>query len=156
MRKRVVSERNNVAAPTDQEWMDLEDLAEIEVTSEDPAHPIESALIPGGKGWRAAEPGRQTVRVLFDKPQKIRRISLGFVETDQPRTQEFVLRWSPDGGRSYREVVRQQYNFSTPGSTREVEDYKPQLDNVTILELIVIPDISGGPARASLAELRLA
>jgi hypothetical protein len=94
--------------------------------------------------------------VLFDKPQKIRRIHLGFLETEQPRTQEFVLRWSPDGGRSYRDVVRQQYNFSAPGGTREIEDYTPQLNDVTVLELIIIPDISGGPARASLAELRLA
>jgi hypothetical protein len=156
MRKRVVSERNSVAPSTDPEWLDLEDVAEVEVTSEDPAHPIESALIPGGTGWRSAEPGRQTVRVLFDEPQKIRRIRLGFLETEQPRTQEFVLRWSPDGGRSYRDAVRQQYNFSTPGSTREVEDYRPQLNEVTVLELIIIPDISGGPARASLAELRLA
>jgi hypothetical protein len=156
MRKRVVNERTNVASSPDQQWMDLEDLAEVEVTSEDPAHPIESALLSSGAGWRSAEPGRQTVRVLFDEAQKIRRISLGFVETEQPRTQEFVLRWSPDGGRSYREIVRQQYNFSPPDSVRELEDYTVQLDNVTVLELIIIPDISGGPARASLAELRLA
>jgi hypothetical protein len=156
MRKRVVNERTNVAPSTDQEWLALEDLAEVEVTSEDPAHPIESALIPSGTGWRSAEPGRQTVRVLFDEPQKIRHIRLAFKEDKQPRTQEFVLRWSPDGGRSYRDVVRQQYNFSPPGNARELEDYTVQLDGVTVLELIMIPDISGGPARASLAELRLA
>jgi hypothetical protein len=156
MRKRVVNERTNIAPPTDQEWLDLEDLAEVEVTSEDPAHPIESALIPSGRGWRSAEPGRQTVRVLFDEPQQIRRIRLAFQEPEQPRTQEFVLRWSPDGGRSYREIVRQQYNFSPPGNARELEDYSVHLDGVTVLELTIIPDISGGPARASLSELRVA
>lgn len=156
MRKRVANEQANVAPATDQEWLDLEDLAEVEVTSEDPAHPIESALIPSGTGWRSAELGRQTVRVLFDKPQKIRHIRLAFQEPEQPRTQEFVLRWSPDGGRSYREIVRQQYNLSPSGSSRETEDYRVQLDSVTVLELIIIPDISGGPARASLAELRVA
>jgi hypothetical protein len=155
MRKRVVSERTNVTPTEDQEWMDLEDLAEVEVTSEDPAHPVETALIPGGAGWRAAEPGRQTVRVLFDQPQKISRVRLSFQEPEQSRTQEFVLRWSPDGGRSYREIVRQQYNFSPPDSARELEDYTVRLDGATVLELIVIPDISGGPARATLTELRL-
>ena len=39
-----------------------------------------------------------------------------FQEDEQERTQEFVLRWSPDGGQSYREIVRQQYNFSPPQS----------------------------------------
>jgi hypothetical protein len=77
-------------------------------------------------------------------------------EDRQERTQEFVLRWPPDGGRSYREIVRQRYNFSPPGATREVEDYTIDLDGVTTLELKIIPDISGGSALASLAELRVA
>jgi hypothetical protein len=66
-----------------------------------------------------------------------------------------VLRWSKDGGRSYREILRQQYTFSPPGATREVEDYTVNLDGVTALELTIVPDISGGDARASLISLRL-
>ena len=65
------------------------------------------------------------------------------------------MRWSPDGGQSYREILRQQFNFSPPGATREVEDYDVDLDRVTILELKIVPDISGGTARASLEQLRL-
>ena len=79
-----------------------------------------------------------------------------FQEGEQERTQEFVLRWSPNGGQSYREIVRQQYNFSPPEAAREVEDYNVDLDGVTALELKIVPDISGGSARASLAQLRLA
>ena len=79
-----------------------------------------------------------------------------FHESEQERTQEFVLRWSPDGGQSYREIVRQQYNFSPPGATREVEDYEVNLDGVTVLEMKIVPDISRGSAVASLAELRVA
>ena len=79
-----------------------------------------------------------------------------FHEGEQERTQEFVLRWSSDGGLSYREIVRQQYNFSPPDTTREVEDYTVSLDRVTALELSIVPDISGGDARASLARLQLA
>lgn len=60
------------------------------------------------------------------------------------RTQEFVLRWSPDGGRSFREIMRQQWNFSPPNSIREVEEYHVELSNVTVLELVIVPDISRG------------
>jgi len=79
-----------------------------------------------------------------------------FHEEEQARTQEFVLRWSPDGGQSYREIVHQQYNFSAPHAAPEVEDYNVDLNDVTVLELRIVPDISGGSARASLAQLRVA
>jgi hypothetical protein len=78
-----------------------------------------------------------------------------FQEGEQKRTQEFVLRWSPDGGLTYREIVRQQYTFSPPETAREIEDYDVDLDGVTVLELRILADISGGSARASLAQLRL-
>jgi len=65
------------------------------------------------------------------------------------------LRWSPDGGSSSEEIVRQQWNFSPPETTREVEEYQVELSNVTALELIVVPNMSGGAARASLKNLRL-
>ena len=128
----------------------------VEVTSEDGTYPIESALLTGGgRGWRAAGPGPQTIRLLFDKPQKLQRIHLDFKEAEVARMQEFVLRWSPDNGKSYREIVRQQWNFSLPGSVRETEDYAVELSAVTVLELIIVPDMNGGTARASLASLRL-
>jgi hypothetical protein len=146
----------NVSA-TNQEWLDLEPLAQVEITSEEMSHPIESALRPGrGSGWRAACPGEQIIRFLFDKPLKIRRIHLLFCEDQQGRTQEFILLWSPDRGQSYREIVRQQYTFSPLGATREMEDYRMDLDGVTALELRILPDISGGGACCSLEELFLA
>ena len=74
---------------------------------------MESALVSGEMlGWRAAESGTQTIRLIFDEPQRLTRIALVFEETETERTQEFVLRWSGDGGRSFREIVRQQWNFS--------------------------------------------
>ena len=135
----------------------MEELAEVEITSEDPAHPIESALLSGrASGWRAAGPGEQKIRLLFAYPQRIRRIWLSFVETHTERTQEYALRWSPDGGQSFQEIVRQQWNFSPQGATNETEDLHVELPAVTVLELSIIPDISGGNAFASLAQLRLA
>ena len=131
-------------------------LAVVEVTSEEKEHPVESALVSGEmRGWRAADSGTQTIRLIFDQPQRLARISLVFEETETERTQEFVLRWSPDGGRSFQEIVRQQWNFSPPNTSREVEEYQFDLSGVTVLELIIVPDISRGSAHASLKSLRL-
>ena len=157
MRKRIVRQSVQEVSPTDQHWLDLDRLAQVEITSEDAAHPIEAALLPDtGPGWQAARGGEQTLRLLFDTPTRLSRIRLVFDEEQHARTQEFSLRWSPDGGQSYRQLVRQQYNFSPPATTREVEDYTVNLDRVTALELSIVPDISGGEARASLARLQLA
>lgn len=157
MRKRIILPVQKDTSPPYEEWLDLERLAQVEITSEDAAHPIESALLPGrGTGWRATGPGEQTIRLLFTHPQRLRRIWLQFVEPVAERTQEFVLCWSPDGGQSFREIVRQQWNFSPQGATCETEDHRGDLSGVTVLELIIIPDISRGDARASLAQLRLA
>jgi hypothetical protein len=51
--------------------------------------------------------------------------------------------------------VRQQWTFSPPETKHEVEEYQVELSNVTLLELIVVPNISGGTDRASLTSLRL-
>jgi len=157
MLKRVIGQETQVASPPNHQWLNLDALAQVEVTSEEAAHPIESGLLPGSEsGWRAAQPGPQTIRLVFDQPQRIKRVHLEFHEIELERTQQFVLRWSSNGGESYREIVRQQYNFSPPGTTRECEDYPVDLDGVTTLELSIVPEISGGSARASLAQLRLA
>lgn len=158
MRKRIIQQGAQGASPADdQAWLDLEHLVQVELTSEDLEYPVEAALgITTGSGWRAQQPGKQTIRLQFDKPHSIKRIQLVFQEDERARTQEYVLRWSPDGGASWREIVRQQYNFSPPDSSREIEAYSVALDGLTTLELCIIPDISGGEARASLAQLRLA
>jgi hypothetical protein len=157
MRKRLIAEVRDSTLPPEQDWLNVEDLAQVEVTSEDPAHPIESALLHGaGSGWRAAEPGTQTIRLLFDRPQRLRWIRVDFVEPDFERTQEYVLRWSPDGGQSFRDIVRQQWNFSPQAATTEREDHRVDLSGVTVLELTITPNIGGGPAFASLARMRMA
>jgi hypothetical protein len=157
MRKRIIGHGPREVSAVEPVWLDLERLVQVEITSEDIDYPIESALIPGkGSGWRAAQPGEQTIRLLFDEPLRLKRIHLVFCEDGPERTQEFVLRWSPDGGQSYREILRQQYNFSPPEAAREVEDYDVDLDGLTALELRIVPDISGGSTRASLTQLRVA
>ena len=71
------------------------------------------------------------------------------------RTQEFVLRWSQGMEHSFQEIVRQEWNFSPHGSVREIEDYAVERTGVIVLELIIVPNKSGGEARASLRGFRL-
>jgi hypothetical protein len=155
MRKRLVTPTAESIRARGEGRLDVERAAVVEVTSEDKDFPVESAFVSGdARGWRAAAPGSQTIRLIFDHPQRLRCISLIFEEGDTRRTQEFVLRCSSDGG-SFKEIVRQQWNFSPPESMREVEEYQVELSNVTALELAIKPDIGGGVARASLRSLRL-
>jgi hypothetical protein len=157
MRKRLLTPVPESAPRAEPAWLDLDSLSTVEVTSEAKNHPVEAALLPSGiGGWRAAQAGTQVIRLLFDRPLEIKRIWLVFEETEGARTQEFVLRSSSDSGRSFREVVRQQWNFSEPDAVREAEDYLVDLTNVTVLELEIVPDKSGGEARASLESWRLA
>jgi hypothetical protein len=156
MRKRLITPTPPTVRSHAEGWLDVERAAVVEITSEEKDYPIESAFVSGpARGWRAAEPGPQTIRLLFDQPQRLKHISLVFEENKISRMQEFVLRWSSDGGTSFREIVRQQWNFNPPETIREVEEYQVELANVTMLELIVTPDKSGGIARASLKSMRL-
>lgn len=155
MRKRIITEPLPTPPP-EQGWLDLESIVSVEVTSEDNSSPIVSAQLQRDKeGWPAAEPGIQTIRMIFGQPQRLRRICVVFEETERKRTQEFTLRWSPDQGSSFRGIVRQQWNFSSPDATRETEDYAVDPSNVTLLDLTIEPDKEKGKARASLLSLRL-
>ena len=156
MRKRVIDSSSAAASPAAGGWLDVGGLAEVEFTSEEEARPVEAALVPGAAaGWRAAGPGEQTLRLRFDEPLELRRIFLLFKEEGTPRTQEFVLSWAP-AGQPHREIVRQQFNFNPAGATREVEDFRVELGGVSVVELKIVPDVSGGAARATLEQLRLA
>jgi hypothetical protein len=156
MRKRIITPTPSNIPTRSEGWLDVESTSVVEVTSEDKDCPVESVFGSGdARGWRASAPGSQMIRLVFDQPQTVRRISLVFEENEIARTQEFVLRWSPDDGSSVKEIVRQQWNFSPPESMREVEEYQVELSGVTVLELAINPNISGGAARASLKNFHL-
>ena len=161
MRKKVTAPPSGVAeakpAISEDTWLDIESLATVEVTSERDDSPIENALLLSRQSsWRAAQPGQQTIRLIFDRPRQLRRIHLVFKNLDRECTQEFLLRWSADPKGSFQEIVRQQWNFSPPESVREVEDYQVNLDPVAVLELTIVPDIRDSSSIASLSQLRLA
>src|SRR5712691_2870369 len=119
MRKRFVTPSPATVQARGEGWLDLEHAAAVEVTSEDKDFPIESALsIERGQGWRAAEPGVQTIRLVFDEPQELKRISLVFEEDEITRTQEFVLRASSNSGGPFRDfgsgvILLQRYSTVT-------------------------------------------
>lgn len=158
MRKKIIASTVTEPSPEASGWLDLEQaVAEVEVTSENAGCPVENALLPAsGTGWLAAASGPQTIRLRFGSPQRLQRIAVEFAGDDSARTQEFCLRWSADEGKSWREIVRQQWNFSPEGASVESEDYRVALDGATDLALEIVPDIAGGNALASLARMRLA
>ena len=135
-------------------WLDLSQCAAFEVTSEESGSPLENALSPEEKKWIAATPGEQTIRITFDEPQNISKIFLLFEETAKARSQEFVLSWQPAGQPEWREIARQQFNFSPPGTTIERENFTVSLQRASALELSITPERSGG-GHASLAQLRI-
>jgi hypothetical protein len=157
MKKRIITDSLPENEELNSSWLDLEALADVEVTSEDSGYPIEGALLPNqGHGWKASKPGKQTIRLLFRQAQNIRRIHLCFLESVNARTQEYVLRLSKRPGLPFDEIVRQQWNFSPDGSHTQSEDYVMALSGVSILELVIMPDISSENVFATLEKLRVA
>jgi hypothetical protein len=134
MRKKIVNPGTlNPAHRSLERWLDLQEVASVEVTSEDPDFPIEAAFRSDQSlGWRAAEKGTQIIRILFDRPRTLHRILLDFSETEIERTQEFTLRWSDGEAAPFSEIVRQQWSFSPRGSTNEIEDYTAKARGQTV------------------------
>jgi hypothetical protein len=156
MRKRIMEVGSDASHnESNERWLNLGEIATVEVTSEEDGFPIESVFASaGGTGWRAGRPGKQLIRIVFDQPVSIDRIQLRFDEPLVERTQEFTLNWCPATGGT-TEIVTQQWNFSPAGSITEIEDYAVSLRCVSALELAIQPDISHDGV-ATLAMWRLA
>ena len=159
LRKQIVP-RHSSESVFLQDEISIPDVATVQVTSEDAEHPIDNAFDhnrgPGGSRWIAVGPGEQTVILLFDRPQTIRKIGVEIEELAVNRTQELALSVSSDGGRTYRELVRQEFNFSPPGTTFERELWSTSATAVTHLRLEIQPDKGGRAGRATLISLMLA
>ena len=93
----------------------------------------------GRHRWIAGEPGEQTLILAFDAPQTIRHILLEVEKPEVPRTQELQLSLSCEGGKTYRELLQQEYNFSPPSTAFEREDWAVMADSVTHLRLVIKP-----------------
>jgi hypothetical protein len=133
--------------------------ATIAYSSEDAAHPVERMLDgrsrPGATRWMSARPDTTEHMVIeFDRPQTISRLVYEVEETMRERTQEVRVEVSEDGGRSYRQILVQEYNFSPGGATYQREEQRFNLRQVTHLRLTIVPNKSGS-GTATLATLRL-
>jgi hypothetical protein len=158
VRKQVLPESSeNRASQPGQ--IDVATVGTVLITSEATGYPANNIFDgrhgPGASRWVAAEDGEQTLVLAFDAPQTITHVELEIEETEVDRSQELLLSVSCDGGRTYREVVRQGFNFSPPGTTFEREGWAVRLDGVTHLRLRLWPDRGGKPARASITSLTL-
>ena len=156
MLRKQILEHQPTAQP---EGIPVADVATVLVTSETIEHPIEhvfdSLRGPGGSRWMAEKPGEQTLILAFDAPQTLRRVTLEVEEPAVSRTQELALAISNDGGQTYRELVRQEYNFSPPETSFEREDWKVSAERITHLRLWIKPDKGGKPCKATLTSLTL-
>ena len=135
---------------------DIPALATVFVTSEVPDHPVDHLFDasdgPGGTRWIAAGDGEQTVVLAFDAPQTICAVGVEAEESGATRTNVLTISLSDDGGRTYRERVRQEFNFS-PGTVFEREEWSMPADGVTHLRIVVQPDKGNAPHRATLTSL---
>ena len=158
LRKQIINAPGSTLGASPGE-IDIATVATVLVTSESPDHPVDHAFDgdrgPGGSRRVAGEPGEQTLILAFDAPQAIRRVALEIEEAEVARSQELQLALSTDGGRTYREVLRQEYNFSPPGTTFEREDWTVDTVGVTHLRLQIRPDKGGKPCRATTTSLVL-
>ena len=159
LRKRIVSESERSRIERETGTLDIPAIATILVTSEDAANPVDHLFVPRGDTgktrWVAADPGEQCLILDFDQPQTINGISLEIEETQVPRSQELTISVSTDGGQTYREIQRQEFNFNPLNTTVEKEHWTVSERGVTQLCLRILPDKSGGSARASLTSLVL-
>jgi hypothetical protein len=60
----------------------------------------------------------------FDRPQTISRLVYEVEEPARERTQEVRIEMSEDGGRSCRQILVQEYNFSPGGATYQREELR--------------------------------
>jgi hypothetical protein len=139
--------------------MDIAAVATVLVSSEDPRHPIDYAFDgqrgAGASRWIAAQSGEQTLILAFDAPQTVRKILVEVGEREISRTQELAISISQDGGQTYRELMRQEYNFSPPGTTLEHEEWSIKADAISHLQLRIKPNKGGQAGRATLTTLAL-
>ena len=158
MHKRLMSEQVSGWAERPGK-IDIASLAKFGYSSEHPDHPLEHLIDGhdgrGGTRWASARPNTTERIVLdFEPPQQISCLVYEVEECCLERTQEVRVEVSTDHGRTYRQVLAQDYTFSPQGATFQHEELQLDLHAVTQLSLTIVPN-KGGAGVASLTSLRL-
>jgi hypothetical protein len=141
------------------EALDLASCATIGFSAEDPEHPVDNLLDdhdgPGGTFWSSDRPNTpEQLVVEFDTPRDLSRLVYEVEETRAERTQAVRVEASRDSGRTYRDLLMQEYVFSPHGATFQREDIRLQATALTHLRLTIVPN-KGGSGKATLTSLRL-
>ena len=136
--------------PTEIQWLDLDAVADVTIV----AGGQRFARVP--RCWSADRPGEQTIEIRFHHPTTVRHLRVVSSELESSRTQEMTVWASLHRGERHREVLRQQFNFSPNGATQQVEQYAVQLEDVSTIQLRIVPSIDGRQAVARVSELRVA
>lgn len=136
--------------PAEVQWLDLGVVADV-------------GIVAGGRSvtrapgfWSAECEGEQLIEIRFHRRMPVRRVRVVSSDAEQSRTQEMTIWVSLRGGEQHREVLRQQFTFSPGGATQEVEEYGLQLEEVSRIQLRIVPNVDGRPAVARVTELRVA
>src|ERR1700757_873002 len=82
MLKRQISPTPASEPPSSSTWLDVQDKASVEATSEENGSRIASALPGGHGGARPATTGLHPICLMFAEPQRLRRIWLVFKDSE--------------------------------------------------------------------------
>jgi hypothetical protein len=134
----------------DIQWLDLDAVADVTIVSG------RRRVARARHLWSADSPGEQTIEIHFHHRTSVRRLRVVSSEVEQARTQEMTIWASLHGGERHCEVARQRFKFRPDGATEEVEEYALQLEDVSTIQLRIVPSIDGQPAVARVSELRVA
>ena len=131
-------------------WLDLDVVAEVTIS-------VAGQRVARCAGaWSADRPGEQTIEIRFRHAITVSRVRVVSREAEQSRTQEMTIWASLRRGERHREVLRQHFNFSPGGATEQVEEYAVQLEDVSALQVRIVPCIDGRRAVARVSELCVA
>jgi hypothetical protein len=158
IRKRLLQEACLPPASSREEF-DVAAGATIAYSSEEPAHPVDNIFDgrdgPGGTYWESARENTvETLLIEFDRPQSISRLIFEVEERQFERTQEVRLDVSCDSGMTFRALLVQEFVFSPRGATFQREDLRRDVEGVSHIRLVIVPNKSGS-GRAKLTSLRL-
>jgi hypothetical protein len=110
-------------------------------------------VAPGS--WSAEQPGEHTIEIRFHTPVTLRRLRIVLEESTLARTQELTVWATLHRGERHNELIRRMFTFSPTGMTRAVEDYLCEIENVSGVQIRVVPDIDGRPGQAQIRTLQL-
>ena len=130
-------------------WTDLEKVARSTVVSRGGRR----SLVASGS-WSADQPGEHTIDIRFHTPVTLRRLRVVCEETAIGRTQELTVWATLDRGERHKELVRRMSTFS-PTVTHVVEDHACAIEQVSAIQLRIVPDIDGRPRRALIRTLQI-